>query len=459
MKSFIKKVLKKIIFGKKIIKYYNNKDDEKLLNLKYEHLLYLSDNDLKLFKEIKNYIEQKNIERLKNKTQLKVGFILYTSSMWSCDSLYKLLLEDMKYDPYVIIGKAAGDTPQNSLKTYNSTLKYFKDNNYQVYDINNSNVEDINKFDLLFYMTPFDLDLPQLNIKKIKMNILTTYVSYSFMIASRDWKYNMPMYKLVWKFFADSIMYKDLVGKYCKTGNDNVVFCGYTKMDELINNEINDENIWKIPNTDKKVYKIIYAPHHSVFDEKAGFSTFDLNYKFILELAKKYSDCTSWIIKPHPQLGGRIVKNGFFNDISDYNNYLNEWDNLPNAKVITDGTYFDLFKTSDTMILDSVSFLVEYQYVHKPLLFLTRNTQKFNEFGDKVKEVLYNVDGSDFDGIEKYLKEVIFNNDDTMKKDREEFFEKYLDYVKYNNGKNASESIYQFLNKSILDEVDNNERE
>ena len=457
MKKTIKKLIKKIFYIN-IIKILYKMNSNKILNLKYKYLLYLSEQDKKSFKKIKDNIESKIINNISKLNKIKVGFVLYSASNWSCDSLYKLLSSNSKYDPYIIICKSADEDDEIAQKNYISTTKYFKENNYKICTINNNSKEKINTFNILFYMTPFQLEPKLLNIQNIKMNILTVYITYSFMIASRDWKYNMPMYKLVWKYFADSKIYKDLIGKHCEVGNDNVVFCGYTRMDELISKKnIDDKKIWKIPKSKKKVYKIIYAPHHSVFDEKAGFSTFDLNYKFMLELAKKYSDCTSWIIKPHPQLASRIVKNGFFKSVDDYYEYLKEWDNLPNARVVTEGTYFDLFKSSDTMILDSVSFLVEYQYVHKPLLFLTRDSQKFNEFGNCLIDILYKTNGADFKGIEEYLNRIIFNNDDYMKEKRESFFEKNLDYVKYNDGKNASEYIYSYMNEILIKKDDANE--
>ena len=46
------------------------------------------------------------------------------------------------------------------------------------------------------------------------------------------------------------------------------------------------------------------------------------------------------------------------------------------------GEYRAYFASSDAMILDSVSFMAEYLYVHKPALFLTREGERFNEFGE-----------------------------------------------------------------------------
>lgn len=470
MKKIIKSIKKKIkiiinsIFyyfcSKKIIKIYKSKNNKKLLDLKMYYLNALKEKDINKFKQIKKEIENLNISRIKNQEKVKIGFILYTTSMWSCDKLYKYFKKNERYEPYILVCEFNDSSKESRRKNYDSTLQYFNQNNYNVIGINEKNLGKLNQMDVLFYLNPFKLIPDDLNIEKLPLKMLTIYISYSFMIADRSWKFDLPMYQLTWKYFADSLIYKNLIKANSKSGGDNVEFCGYIRMDEFYTNDkkINDD-LWKIPeNSKNKIYKIIYAPHHSVFDAEAGFSTFDQNYMFIYNLAKKYKNTTSWIIKPHPLLRGRITRNGFFKNVEEYDKYLSLWDELPNAKVITDGTYFDIFKTSDTMILDSVSFLAEYQYVHKPLLFLTRDTQGFNLFGDKLKKVLYCCDGDDFTKIENYLNDVVINENDSMKKNREEFFEKYLDYYKQNNNKLASEFIYEYFEEVFIKENgENNE--
>ena len=443
---FFKNILRKIfvkICSRKIKRLYKQNKYDEILKLNGYYLDSLAKTSIEDFKKIKNSIEQINIERIANKDRIKIGFVLYTPSMWSCEKLYRLLLENEKYDPYIVVCKFETGAKESNEKNYESTCKYFKEKKYNMIMIDSKEINDI---DIMFYLTPFDIIPKSICIQKLPLKFLTAYVTYSFMIADRDEKFNLPMYHLTWKFFADTLIYKQLMNKKTVTGDDNVEFCGYIRMDEFYDKSaIKEDKIWKLPSKNKKMYKIIYAPHHSVFDEKAGFSTFDQNYMFMYELAKKYKDNTTWIVKPHPLLGGRIIRNGFFKDYEEYDNYLKLWNELPNAKVVTDGTYFDIFKTSDTIILDSVSFLAEYQYVHKPLLFLTRETQRFNEFGDKLKEVLYKVPGDDLASIEAFLKDVVINNNDTMKKEREDFFDKYLNYYKYNNNQLSTESIYKIL--------------
>lgn len=451
LKKIIKPLLNKAQANYFLIKYKKNKYE----NLKFNYLNILKETDLEKFKKIKHEIESKNIERLKSKTKIKIGFLLYTTSMWSCDKLYNMLRQSDRFDPYIIVCGFNDGNEETIKKNYESTLNYFKEKSYQVvglYEKKNITLYEAGNPDIIFYLTPFSALIPsKLNIENIPLKTLTIYISYSFMLADREKKFELPVYYLTWKYFSDTLMYKELIRKKSMVGDDNVIFCGYIRMDELINDIDNiRSDLWKIPKSqNRKVFKIIYAPHHSVFDEVGGFSTFDQNYEFMYELAKKYSKNTSWIIKPHPLLGSRIIKNGFFKDISEYDKYLKRWEELPNAKVVTSGTYFDIFKSSDAMILDSVSFLAEYQYVKKPLLLLTRKTQHFNPMGEALKEVLYCAEGNEFNKIEEFLNYIVIEGNDLMNEKREEFFNKYLNYYEYNGKMLSSEFIYKYLDKNL----------
>ena len=52
--------------------------------------------------------------------------------------------------------------------------------------------------------------------------------------------------------------------------------------------------------------------------------------------------------------------------------------------------YFDYFKSSDALILDSISFISEYYPTKKPIFFITKsNMHKFNKYGDLIMDGVY----------------------------------------------------------------------
>lgn len=231
-------------------------------------------------------------------------------------------------------------------------------------------------------------------------------------------------------------------------GSSNVVVVGSTKMDPLIDGSHNKSSYpWIDPSHRKK--RVIWAPHHSI---KWGicFSTFHLNFKFFLEYARKHSEI-EWVFKPHPNLRHYYLisestlpgNDSFTNE--NLEKYYMEWESLPNATVYERGDYHNMFATSDAMITDSVSFLSEYLYSGKPGLFLNIPTQKFNEYGEIIKNAWYQADGSDFNEIEKFIDNVVITDEDPLKSFREDIFNKYLK----NDGVTASEKIFNYIKSSI----------
>ena len=164
------------------------------------------------------------------------------------------------------------------------------------------------------------------------------------------------------------------------------------------------------------------------------------------EFAKAHPEI-SWVVKPHPLLLKQAVRKKIFQSAESCEEYFKKWEALPNAQIYTGAYYQDIFATSDGMIHDSMSFVAEYQYVDKPMIFLTKNDKEEYFVREKILEASYRVNGKDFDGIAAMIQRVIIEGDDCKAADRKIVFDKYLNYPKA-NGMLASEFIY----KNITDE-------
>ena len=82
------------------------------------------------------------------------------------------------------------------------------------------------------------------------------------------------------------------------------------------------------------------------------------------------------------------------------------------------------------------------------MIYLTRDTQKFNKLGKEILKASYLVDGKDFEGIAATMQKVFIDGKDDKAPARRKVFDKYLNYPKV-NGMLAGEFIY----KSISDEL------
>ena len=192
--------------------------------------------------------------------------------------------------------------------------------------------------------------------------------------------------------------------------------------------------------------RIIYAPHWSI-NGGVMYATFQWNYKFMYEFAKAHPEI-SWAFKPHPGLLFSAIEEGVFPSVEAFEEYLRAWDTLPNAKVVTGAYYQELFATSDGMIHDSGSFIAEYQYVNKPMIFLTRDGEKFSELANDILNASYTVDGRDLNGIVALMQEIFINGNDYKAAERKEAFNKHLNYLK-ENGMLASEFVFKSISKEL----------
>lgn len=454
MKRFFKTLVrvKKAIRDKRINNLYKSGKLKKLSDIRLADLFGISGENPLRYKEMMDKLYAFRQKELQDKQQIKVAFVLYSASMWSCDELYQMFEADDRFEPCVAVCKYTNESNKQTWPTYTQSLSFFKEKGYRIQKVaddtpKNRGWQALGEPDIVFYLTPYHTLLPVgVNQGYLPGKVLTVYIPYSYMLIKAEQKYRVPGFAYSWRHFCDSEIYRKLLLNYSKLYERNTKFVGYPKMDTFFEPcEKDPSALWKLTGEGQK--KIIYAPHHSLKDLDycaSHFATFDKNGQFILEMAKKYPQ-TSWIIKPHPNMKMTVVAAGVFATEEEYYDYLAQWDALPNAKVVQEGSYVDYFKTSDAMIGDSVSFLAEYQFTGKPQLLLTRPEQEFNEFGAMVQSVLYKCPGEDLNGIEAFLKDTVIDGNDTMAPERRAFFDENLNYYKKNGNVKASQQIFAEL--------------
>lgn len=439
------------------ILFKTNKLTPKLLDkINFENLIFLS-------KKIKNHSEYERLilrivelqerlikEKAKNR-KIKIGFIGDSSNVWGFDDVYKILEDKNRYIPYVIIPLRVGSSKQEEdMKILKQeAVCYFKNKKMKYYVVKEKKKAQWgNKLpDILLSQVPYYEPYYQKNfcIENMPCSCMQMFVPYTFWIAKMvDASFAHSAYmKIYSKIFAPSKIHMEFMKKIAGGGIDEkrLFYSGYPKLDSYYKEKVNSDidSIWK---NGKNKKRIIYAP--GFMDPAPSFCTFNLNYMKMLDIARQTKDTVSWIIRLHPIMAGSCIEQGVFANINEWNDYINEWEKLENATVSIHGSYKDIFNTSDGMIMDSISFLPSYQYVHKPLLLLTRQTQKMNKLGNMLKEVIYTADAKNMEDVKDFIKEVIIKGIDSKKEVREEFFKKNLDYY-YQNRQLASEYIVNII--------------
>ena len=384
-------------------------------------------------------------ERIRSKNKIKVGFVLYDSSMWCGDDLYNYFARDERFEPTIFLCLRTDKINDELVrKDFFHGVEQFKSHGLNVMPLPEKNSA-IPAQDVLIFLTPYFSVLPHaFQMRTLDANTLVAYIPYSFQVSGLN-VFNFNILHVARKVFFSTEFILKLTDQRCTTSMQRGVCSGYPKLDVFFKDKNNLRFYWKTARPDAK--KIIWAPHWSI-NEGVKYSTFQWNWRFMYEFAKAHHEI-SWIVKPHPNLLFSAVKSGVFSSTAAFEEYLKAWNDLPNAQVYTGAYYHAIFTTSDGMILDSGSFIAEYQYVHKPMIFLTRESEQFNEIGREILNVSYLVDGRDLNGIAKLMQKIFIEGGDPKHSVREEFFDKYLNYYKH-NGMTASKFIY----KNIRDELE-----
>ncbi len=414
-------------------------------NMTYNHLANLSDMLSKDdYNDLAARVFKISAEKIRRKDKIKVGFYFAYSSFYFGDDLYNLFANDERFEPTLFINTKSGNAAINSERFQDA--ERFKKNGINIFDLNDKALK-IPAQDVLFCLTPYQGAVPvPFRLVNLKLTTLMVNIPYTFSVcAERGHVLSSHFVRSLWKMFFPSTMLLKLAKKVSKVGMVRGLYSGYPKMDAFFRKDAEFKFDWKMIRPDAK--KIIWAPHHSITNKGPVLATFQWNYKFLYEFAKNHPE-TSWIVKTHPALPLKVVSNKIFPSIAAYEEYLQAWDDLPNAQVYMGAYYQAIFATSDGMIQDCASFVAEYQYVDKPMIYLTRDTQKFNELGAAILNASYLVDGKDLEGIAATIQRVIIDGDDYKASERKEVFDKYLNYPK-SNGMLASEFIF----KNIADEL------
>ena len=382
---------------------------------------------------------------IRRKDKIKVGFVLRTSAEWCGDDLYNYFAHDERFETTIFLCSQSGASENELIRMdFLNGIEKLKSHNLNVVELENKN-SNVPPQDIFIFLTPYLYVLPTaFYLTNITVKTLTIYITYGLGVSLFKELHNYPLINTAWKIFFPSYTELNDYIEGSITGIPRGLYSGYSRMDVFFKEKNKLVFNWKMARPDSK--KIIYAPHWSI-NAGVKYATFQWNYQFMYEFAKAHPE-TSWVFKPHPNLLFSAVKEKVFPSIEAFEEYLQKWNDLPNAQVYTGAYYQAIFATSDGMIHDCGSFTAEYQYVDKPMIYLTRKGAVFNELGHIILNVSYLVDGKDFASIASLMQKIFIEGNDYKAAMRKEIFDKYLNYQKA-NGMLASEFIY----KNILQEL------
>lgn len=386
-------------------------------------------------------------EKLSKGQSISVCIMEPRVSCWQLDGLYRLLEKDDRFCPYIVVMPFVFQGKTVMEKMMEESSLFFESKGYCVYkgyDVRTGEYLDVKEQlnpDVIFYSMYWK---PHFHENFYFDKFMDSYLflfNYGFDIGHHPdhESINFPMHNVVDRFYMPSIVHKRIAEENMDNGGRNVVITGSPKMDSIFDESYIPCEVWR----DKKQKKrVIWAPHHMINNVKTNpyvLSAFlDLAIP-MLYLAEKYVSEIQFAFKPHPMLKEKLYKVWGKSRTDEY--YL-RWDTMENGQ-LEEGEFIDLFKLSDALILDSLSFVGEYTCTGKPLFFTYGSSSRidFNRLGKAILDVQYlNCDKNMLlTELESFLANVVISGADVKKLAREEFVRNYL-APPFN--RSAAENIY-----------------
>lgn len=419
---------------------------------------YIPNGLLGVYRKCKRYVNWQmqqcvyhRVVRLLRKKQgpLNVIFINTQLSVWKYSSLFELMMRDERFNPMVLVCPLEGRGQDLKLKSYEESCAYFNAKGYPMrcaYDAVNETYLNIKKLapDIVFYSTQYPNQInKRYNQYKLRQ-YLKCFVNYAFVNVSGDWSSASAVHGLMWRYFSECESNRQLALSYNKHEFQNMRVVGYPIYDEY-QKASGEPSDWKNPDPNFK--RIIWAPHHTIEGQTGllQFSTFLLHCDVMLEMADKYKNKVQFVFKPHPLLRNNLYEHkDWGKERTDA--YYAKWEKGENTAFVN-GNYMNLFKSSDAIIHDSGSFLVEYLYTKNSGMYLSnydRSVQS-NEVGKRAYKCYYH--GYTAKDIDDFIGFVIKGYSEEILSSRREQF--YNEVLLPPNGKTVAENIIDEIIKGI----------
>ena len=389
--------------------------------------------------------QYQQIKRLREKDCINVLFIVSSLSMWNHQHLYEQMSQNPRFKTTIIFVPFRVYSDDDNIKTLSQLKVYFQQHNtpffiYDELDFSHQSFEEQFSPDILFYpqwygeLYPTPIDI------KTQIDKLICFIPYGIGITPTGIGAHEEFANYAWKIYQTSDAHLRASQNLMRCHGDNVIVVGHPRADEYALPP--SYNPWKLQENRKK--RVIWAPHFTISDGISPLqrSNFLQIADSIWSIAQKYNESVQFAFKPHPRLITELYKHPEWGKAKT-DAYYQQWADGVNTQLEI-GEYVELLKTSDAMIHDCGSFTIEYLYVHKPVMFITKDaemlkqTDEMLDIGCEALDVHYW--GFTEQDICSFIDDVVIAGNDTKKEVREEFFQKHL---LQKTNKTATELIYE----------------
>lgn len=360
---------------------------------------------------------------------VRVVFMAMSVAMWRYQHLLEAMRTDSRFDCSVVLSPSISYNREQQERDLEAMRGHFNRCSVPFVDMDFDAPADVKSLidpDIVFYPQPYEhLLIPPHDCLNF-YDRLVCYYPYGFWTSTGKWSYDFHFHNLAWRQYYSTPMHLAEAQKVARNHGANVRVVGYPNADDFLASTHNDP--WKRIEGSPRRKRVVWAPHYAIADEfgLAARSNFLWMAEPMLRLAQERDHELQVAFKPHPRLLTELYAHpDWGRERTD--NYYHQWQTLDNGQLETGG-FVDLFMTSDAMVHDSGSFVVEYHYSQRPVMFVSQDLDALlatqSEFGRDAYRHSYI--GRTWDDIAAFIDGVVLGGNDPMAPGRKRFFDECL---------------------------------
>ncbi|MBR1684195.1 MAG: CDP-glycerol glycerophosphotransferase family protein [Clostridia bacterium] len=347
----------------------------KMVLLEKGHLIYWCN--------IPSFIHtQRRVRRVPSGDKIRIGFILQVPNNWAVvESLYLAAKADPEVEPVILL------MPEVDFQYYlrmtgvhpESVLRYAEghftesDRCISVYDPKSGAWTDPKSLalDYVFIPRPYDTYLPRpYRASRLRRITRVAYVPYSTPLMD-DWNlmYNMHFIRNLSLIFCEKQFSYDYVRARLRptvrSGDTKVFLTGFPKFDLNTAASDTESPLWPRKKS-RGIMRVIWTPRWTT-DPRLGATSF---FTFMEQMPRLARECESidLVFRPHPLAFENFIARGEMTE-DEVAAYLAQFSPEHHLALDTSRTYYDLLWSSDVLISDVSSMLLDYLMTGKPILF------------------------------------------------------------------------------------------
>lgn len=395
------------------------------------------------------------IRQKEKKDRLRVGFMIQCSQNWvTLLPIYEAALRDEKIEPVILLMpemKYRMYVIQEAVlwqETYAFGEKEFpREACVRTYDPETDTWVDPKTLDLdyVFLPRPYETYLPKpYRASSLRKFCRVCYQVYGFSILNDSCVvYNSHFIRNVYMLFCEKQRSLDYVSRKLrrnlKSGDQKALLLGYAKFDQIESHRGHESDLWPRPRS-KEITRVMWTPRWTN-DIRLGGTSFFHYQQDMITYAETHPEI-DLVFRPHPLALEHYVSEGLITR-EDLDAYLARYEACPNAVLDTTKKYFDTFCSSDILISDISSLLLDYLFTGNPLIY-TKVSDRVVITLEGLEECMYTV--RNFTELENTIA-MIRSGNDPKRPLREELVRKLR-----RDGKN-SEHILEAIRQDYYEEA------